>query len=124
MLAGIHLAGGPYALVQACAWANMLVTYSQQDGFAKAAADTFSGDKPCEMCCKIASAKQNDAKKQGPGSPEVPFGAKLRHELLPTDNPVLKTPVARDIPVAIPVSPTLLVGIGQDSPPSPPPQVA
>lgn len=111
-------------MVQVCAWANMLVSYSQQDGLAKAAVDTFSGEKPCEMCCKIAHAKQDDAKKQGPGSPEVPFGAKLRHELLPTDNVGLKPLSATEIMVAIPLPPALIAGIGHAAPPSPPPQVA
>ncbi|MFD0893665.1 hypothetical protein KBB96_09185 [Luteolibacter ambystomatis] len=125
MLASIHLAGGPYALVQACAWANMLITYSQQDGFAKAAVDTFSGEKPCEMCCKIAEAKQDDAnKKKDPASPDLSFGAKLRPELLPADHTTLKVPAATDILVAAPVSPALIAGIGQAAPPSPPPQVA
>jgi len=103
----------------------MLVTYSQQDGFAKAAVDTFSGEKPCEMCCKIAMAKQDDAKKkQDSGSQEIPFGAKLRLELLPAVHTALKAPAATDILVAAPVSPVILSGIAQAAPPSPPPQVA
>lgn len=67
--------------MQAYAWAGMLVSYSKDDGLLKGAQDTFSGEKPCELCSKIAEAKQSDGKSQElPVSPTV----KLLKEMLPS----------------------------------------
>jgi hypothetical protein len=110
--------------MQGVAWVGMLVSYSKTDGLAKAAADTFSGEKPCELCCKIIEAKQEDARKGQPGSPDMVALAKLRHEMLPAQDLRLKPPVASELPFARSLPPVLLTGIGHDSPPSPPPQVA
>lgn len=124
MIASIQLAGGPYALAQVYAWAGMLVSYSQTDGLAKAAVDTFSGDKPCELCCKISEAKQDDAKKPTPGSPELSAAFKLRHDLFPADPIFLKAPVGTDCPVIVPFPPARLAGIGLQAPLLPPPRIA
>ena len=61
VFASIHLVGGPYALVQTYAWAGMLVSYSKEDGLLQGAKETFSGEKPCALCCKIAEAKKADS---------------------------------------------------------------
>ena len=58
------------------------------------AADTFSGEKPCELCCKIAAAKQEHSRKNSSGSPDMVALAKLRHEMLPAQDLRLKPPVA------------------------------
>jgi len=52
--------------VQLYAWANMLVTYSQETSISEAAFDTFSGEKPCCLCKKISEAKLSDSKNQDP----------------------------------------------------------
>jgi hypothetical protein len=118
------LAGGPYALMQGVAWAGMLVNYSKTDGLAKAAVDTFSGEKPCELCCKITEAKQEDARQNKSDSPELTALANLRHEMLPAEDLRLKPPFSDELPFARTLPPVLSPGIGHDAPPSPPPQVA
>jgi hypothetical protein len=64
----LHLAGGPYSLIQAYAWTGMLVSYSKTEGLFQGAKDTFSGEKPCELCCKIAEARKGE-----PGEKETPL---------------------------------------------------
>jgi len=124
LLGCLHLAGGPYAFMQGVAWAGMLVNYSKTDGLAKAAVDTFSGEKPCELCCKISAAKQEDARKNKPESSDLSALAKLRHEMLPAEDLRLKSPFADEWIFVRSLPLVLSPGIGHDAPPSPPPQVA
>jgi hypothetical protein len=110
--------------MQGVAWAGMLVSYSKTDGLAKAAADTFSGEKPCELCCKIAEAKQEDARQNKSGSPDLVALAKLKHEMLPAENHRLKPPFSGELsPLSFP-PPTVCPGLGQNAPPVPPPRIA
>ena len=110
--------------MQGVAWAGMLVNYSKTDGLAKAAADTFSGEKPCELCCKIAAAKQEDSRKNSSGSPDMVALAKLRHEMLPAQDLRLKPPVAGELPLLSFPQPAVRPGLGQNAPPVPPPRIA
>ena len=41
---------GPLALLQFGAWGWMLVNYSSQDTFSQAVIETFSDDRPCDIC--------------------------------------------------------------------------
>lgn len=65
------MVGGPYSVVQLYAWANMLVTYSQETSISEAVFDTFSGEKPCHLCEKISEAKSSDPEKQDPLTVEL-----------------------------------------------------
>ena len=94
----LHLAGGPYSLLQGYAWVGMLVSYSQQDGLLKATKDTFSGEKPCKLCCKIADAKASDPETKDPVAPAPTFPGKLIQELLPPRETVMNPPKATDLP--------------------------
>jgi hypothetical protein len=76
----IHLVGGPYAVVQLYAWANMLVSYTQESSFSNAVVDTFSGEKPCCLCKKIAEAKKSDPKNQD--TETVQLSQKLFQDLI------------------------------------------
>ena len=58
----------------------MLVTYSQVDGLAKGAIDTFSGERPCELCVRISKAKSEDSKRPLSNDKEVNSLAKHRSE--------------------------------------------
>ncbi len=79
--------------MQACAWAGMLVNYSKTDGLIQGAKDTFSGEKPCELCCKIAEAKQADPDGEGKKAPlPAPATGKLLQEFVPTEIVSLKSP--------------------------------
>ena len=53
-------------MVQLYAWANMLVTYSQETSISEAVVDTFSGEKPCHLCEKISEAKSSDPENEEP----------------------------------------------------------
>jgi hypothetical protein len=109
--------------MQGIAWAGMLVDYSKTDGLAKAAADTFSGEKPCELCCKIAEAKQEGARKNQPGSPDLVALAKLKHEMLPAESLRLKPPFSGELPHLSFPPPTVCPGLVQSAPPVPPPRL-
>jgi hypothetical protein len=101
----------------------MLVTYSQEDGLAKAAMDTFSGEKPCGMCDKIADAKREDGKKQGPGSNEVITSVRIVHDLFPTEEIAVQPLMAMEWAVATPLPPNPSKGLGIGSPLLQPPRL-
>lgn len=88
----LHLTGGPYALVQSYAWASMIIQYSKDDGIAKGVKDTFSGERPCPLCKKIATVKKDEAKL--PLSKEIDLSAlaNLRTECLAQEIIRLKPP--------------------------------
>jgi len=125
LLGCLHLAGGPYSIMQCYAWAGMLVSYSQEDGLLKAAKDTFSGEKPCKLCCKIADAKKSEPESKEPvlPLPTLSFG-KVVQDMLPSKDTALAPPAMIDLP---PVS-FAAVAIPADSlrasPPVPPPCLA
>lgn len=87
------------------------------------AKDTFSGEKPCPLCCKIAAAKKADAehgKPQDAPAPAMP-AVKLP-EFLATADDLLTPPAATALPPVVFVKPLSLHGIGAHSPPAPPPR--
>ena len=92
LLACIQLAGGPYAVAQLYAWVGMLVTYSQADGLAKGAIDTFSGEKPCELCVKISKAKSEESKRPLSNDKEINSLAKYCSECPTQESFRLKVP--------------------------------
>lgn len=121
----LHLAGGPYTMLQAYAWMGMLVTYSQDDGLVQAAKDTFSGDKPCGLCCKIAAARDQE---KDEGDPLLPWSssvsAKLLQEMIPSGEIRLLRPRFDVLwpPAFTPVSHSF--GEVASAPPTPPPRFA
>lgn len=75
--------GGPYALVQAYAWANMIVGYTKESGLSRAVADTFSGERPCCLCKRIAAAKAVDSESGRQDAPVAPVASKSSEHLFP-----------------------------------------
>jgi len=58
------LVGGHWAMLQAIAWSQMVVSYSQDAGsLSTGIQKTFSGEYPCAMCKKIAEEKQKEQQK-------------------------------------------------------------
>jgi hypothetical protein len=99
LLGCLHLAGGPYSIMQCYAWIGMLVSYSQQDGLMQAAKDTFSGEKPCDLCCKIAEGKKSEPEKKEPVTPLPGFSSgKIVQEMLPSKDMALAPPSGTDLP--------------------------
>ncbi len=50
---------GPLALLQVVAWTGMLWNYSRDQGIAVAVVDTFSGEKPCDLCLTIQEMRES-----------------------------------------------------------------
>ena len=65
VLTALHLCGGHLGVFQVFAWAQMLKDYTQENGLLKGVKETFDGEHPCPMCCKIDLEKQKE-KKQSP----------------------------------------------------------
>ncbi len=120
----MHLVGGPHALLQMCAWAGMLVSYSQETGFAQATVDTFSGKKPCALCRKIAQSKKEDASQPNAPAPRKLSIRDAMPEMIPADE------LARLLQAAsLYIPPSFMEMPGSrgrllDAPPLPPPCVA
>jgi hypothetical protein len=122
VFASIHLAGGPYALVQTYAWAGMLVSYSKEDGLLKGAKETFSGEKPCALCCKIAEAKKSDSDHGKSNDLPVSPTVKLLKEMLPTSPLALAPPRFTEAPKAMFPGMIPPVESNASAPPVPPPR--
>jgi hypothetical protein len=117
----LHLAGGPYSLVQVYAWAGMLVSYSQDEGLLQAAKDTFSGEKPCELCHKIAAAKESDP--TGDKEPLAPLGSgKLLQEMIASEVVAARPPRATDFVAEGFAGVIPPLERGSAAPPTPPPR--
>jgi hypothetical protein len=65
----LHLAIGPTSCLQIFAWANMLVDYSEGRSLTEAAAMTFNGEHPCDLCCAL-SEKRAKEKEEPASQPE------------------------------------------------------
>ncbi len=100
----------------------MLVSYSQEDGLVQAAKDTFSGERPCKLCCKIAEAKKAEPETKGPAAPAptLSFG-KIVQDMLPSKDMVLAPPPVIELPPVSFPGVFLPAVFLRDSPPVPPP---
>ena len=54
--------GGHWAALQSIAWAAMIVEYSQSASLAKAVAETFDGNHPCDLCKQINRVQHSEKK--------------------------------------------------------------
>lgn len=64
LLVCLSLSGGHWLALQTVAWTRMLVDYSKNQSIAAAVADTFSGERPCEMCVSIEKGKTAEQKEE------------------------------------------------------------
>ena len=62
-LAFLQLLGGHWAILQAGAWAGMVVSYSQQSGLMAGVSQTFDGGHPCPICKAIQDGQKGEQKK-------------------------------------------------------------
>jgi hypothetical protein len=60
LAAVFSLAGGHWLVLQAVAWAQMTVEYSQEQGLAAGLEKTFSGKSPCKLCRKVQEGRQQE----------------------------------------------------------------
>lgn len=64
---GLH-----WAALQAVAWTQMLVTYSQHAALGEAVKKTFGGEHPCDLCLLVKHGQGEEKKQEG-----APFMKKL-----------------------------------------------
>ena len=91
------------------------------NGLLKGAKETFSGEKPCALCCKIADAKKSDSdgkSKELPLSPTV----KLLKEMLPSSPLALSPPRFTEVPEVMFTGMNEPVETSACAPPVPPPR--
>jgi hypothetical protein len=116
---------GSLNCLQIIAWANVIHDYSAERSLEEAAAMTFSGDHPCEMCLTIADAK---AEEQTPLKAPVPCDERqnLRFEFQALAHPDLpKIDHWRKPPASPRAGQTLLtLSRVEESVPTPPPRPA
>lgn len=99
----------------------MLSTYSKETGVFQAAVDTFSGDKPCHLCCKIAESKKADPEKKQDAP--VPSGyAKLCPEFTQFSDEALTGPSSKDYLPRLPSGKLVRMQVAAYCPPVPPPR--
>jgi hypothetical protein len=58
LLLAIFSAVGPLAILQMVAWTGMVWNYSKDQSVVQAVADTFSGERPCELCMSIQEMRE------------------------------------------------------------------
>jgi hypothetical protein len=64
--------------MQMIAWGAMMHDYSEDRSLTEAAEMTFGGEHPCEMCRKIAEAREQEKQPDQPGPRPVDDSSKLR----------------------------------------------
>jgi hypothetical protein len=118
----LHLIGGPYAILQVYAWTNMLVSYSQEGSLKQAVTDTFSGEKPCHLCKKIAKAKSTESSGKKQHAPLPPPASKLFNDLFPPTIASLSAPYSSPFPQPVFLTGEELLSLSASGPPVPPPR--
>ena len=118
----LHLVGGPYAILQVYAWTNMLVSYSQESTLKQAVSDTFSGDKPCHLCDKIAEVKSKEPGEENQKAPLPPSASKLFNDLFPPTIASLADPFSTPFPQPAFLTGAELLSLPPSGPPVPPPR--
>ena len=68
-MTALYLVGGHWGMLQVVAWAGMLRSYTQQRGLVQGVKETFDGDHPCAMCCRLAKARDKE-EQQTPAVPQ------------------------------------------------------
>ncbi len=104
---GLH-----WAALQAVAWTQMLVTYSQQAEWGEAVKKTFDGEHPCNLCLLVKAGQSKEKQPQA-----IPMTKKLDAVLVREDAPPLRPAHI----VAFPNSEQRAAG-WLETPPVPPPR--
>lgn len=59
-LAAAHVAGLQWCLLQIVAWTGMIASYVPDSGWRDGLGDTFSGSRPCALCCAVSEGLQEE----------------------------------------------------------------
>ncbi len=97
----------------------MLIDYSNESGIIQGAKDTFSGEKPCELCQQIKAAEKQE--KQNPLQLPTERLTKVMEGLARSQDVSVPSPTFSVIQKISFVDAALSVGIGPNAPPIPPP---
>lgn len=109
--------GGPLGFFQVVAWSGMMISYSAESGLAQGMKDTFSGEKPCPLCCAIKKAKEEARK----NPLEAPVQPAPRLDLFAQSDPY--EPVLREsFRDGLTPAHKLFFPFTGDAPPIPPPR--
>lgn len=71
---GLH-----WAALQAVAWTQMLVTYSQNAALGEAVKKTFDGEHPCDLCLLVKRGRSEEKRREA-----LPLAKKLDAVLVPS----------------------------------------
>lgn len=123
LLLSLRLLGGDGGVLQAVAWAGMLVSRTAESGVTAAVETTFDGEHPCSLCKAIRQSEK-------PADPQTPLPEnllaklKLKDAVRSTDlilpAPVMESPLSGGQPAG---SAPEFASTRRDAPPVPPPQV-
>lgn len=100
----------------------MLVSYSQESTLTQAVNDTFSGEKPCHLCEKIAEVKSKEQSEQNQETPLPPSASKLFNDLFPPTIASLADPFSNPFPQPVFLTGAELLSLPASGPPVPPPR--
>jgi len=114
------LTGGHVALLQSVAWAGMLATRTQTQGWSQAVESTFSGKAPCRMCLVAQALDDQDwTDDRGPEKP----GPKATRKCDLMVHLDLVWPIQGDDHPLVPsVEPTMVRALDVQAPEPPPPR--
>jgi|ERR1041384_7051921 hypothetical protein len=65
-LALLGAVGAHWAVLQSVAWTSMIVENTRHEPLGIAVARTLSGERPCDLCKRIAAGKQSEQKPEYP----------------------------------------------------------
>jgi len=99
----------------------MIASYSMESGILLGAKETFSGERPCNLCKTIAEAKKAEGgKKQDAPAPTQ--SAKQAHDFLASREAALEPPSATTAPTILFFGHLFQDGTSAHAPPLPPPR--
>ncbi len=126
LLGCIHMMCGPQGALQMVAWASMLASYSLENGVSQGVTDTFSGERPCALCLKLAAT---DFGEDGSGDPlhseRRGLSITLVQEWQAARVALLSPPRGRELAMCAMRAPAVIAAMsrGAGGPDTPPPRV-
>ncbi|MFD2257993.1 hypothetical protein ACFSSA_15035 [Luteolibacter algae] len=100
----------------------MIIDYSQESTLSQAVSDTFSGEKPCELCNKIAAVKSDERSTENDPIQLSPSSLKLFQDLFPPAHAELKDPFSSQLPNPVFWAANIPLSQPLAGPPVPPPR--
>jgi len=64
LIAGLHILGGHWLLLQMAAWIGMFAVHTQDSSLSVAVSNTFDGKSPCALCEAVSSGQEEEREHQ------------------------------------------------------------